>query len=226
MVKDIIVELTSEGGKFYKMQEKQADTLKGKIANLKDAADIAMASLGEKDGGILKGTVDSVRWAIESYEFLGKAILTVAAVTGIYKTALIASRIALAADASLKGASTAATLWNVAATKAAVVWQKALNAAMAVNPYVAVAMLVTTVAGTLWALSDGLTAAERAQERFNKTQEENRALLEEQKSKLNGLLNVVKDEVSTQGRSRKPSKSFKIYTLASSPILMRRLLNI
>ena len=68
MVKDIIVELTSEGGKFYKMQGKAGGDIKGKIANLKDAADIAMASIGEKDGGILKGTVDSVRWLIENYD--------------------------------------------------------------------------------------------------------------------------------------------------------------
>ena len=48
-----MVEMTSEGGKFYKMQEVQAETLKGKIANLTDAFQIMMANMG--DGGLMKG---------------------------------------------------------------------------------------------------------------------------------------------------------------------------
>ena len=51
MVRDIIVEMTSEGGKFYKMQGASRN-VKGKIANLTDAFQIMMANIGEKDGGL------------------------------------------------------------------------------------------------------------------------------------------------------------------------------
>ena len=58
MIKDIFTEMTSEGGKFYKMQEKQAETLAGKIANLKDKFQIMNAEIGTKGDKILKGAVD------------------------------------------------------------------------------------------------------------------------------------------------------------------------
>ena len=94
MVRDIIVEMTSEGGKFYKMQEVQAETLKGKIANLTDAFQIMLANIGEKDGGLMKGAVDATRALIENYETVGGILGTLVATYGAYKASLIAANTA------------------------------------------------------------------------------------------------------------------------------------
>ena len=47
MIADIFEDLTDKGGMFYKMQEKQAETLKGKWEKLKDAFDIGLQAAGE-----------------------------------------------------------------------------------------------------------------------------------------------------------------------------------
>ena len=47
MIADIFEDLTEKGGMFYKMQEEQANTLKGRWEKLKDAYDIALQSIGE-----------------------------------------------------------------------------------------------------------------------------------------------------------------------------------
>ncbi|MFY9380145.1 MAG: tape measure protein, partial [Acutalibacteraceae bacterium] len=98
MVRDIIVEMTSEGGKFYKMQEVQAETLKGKIANLTDAFQIMLANIGEKDGGLMKGAVDATRALIENYEAVGRIIGKLAATYGVLKVATVISTFATMGD--------------------------------------------------------------------------------------------------------------------------------
>ena len=49
MIEEIFDDMTSAGGMFYKMQEKQAKTLAGQWANLKDAASIMYDEIGNTD---------------------------------------------------------------------------------------------------------------------------------------------------------------------------------
>lgn len=48
-IKEIFEELTNAGGQFYKMQETQAKTLRGRWEKLKDAYDQALSRVGETD---------------------------------------------------------------------------------------------------------------------------------------------------------------------------------
>lgn len=49
MISEIFEDLTEKGGMFYKMQEEQAKTLKGRWEKLKDAYDIALQSVGDTE---------------------------------------------------------------------------------------------------------------------------------------------------------------------------------
>lgn len=49
MISEIFEDLTDKGGQFYKMQERQAETLKGRWEKLKDAYDQALMGIGEND---------------------------------------------------------------------------------------------------------------------------------------------------------------------------------
>jgi len=49
MISEIFEDLTDKGGQFYKMQERQAQTLKGRWEKLKDAYDQALMGIGEND---------------------------------------------------------------------------------------------------------------------------------------------------------------------------------
>ena len=56
-VEQVFKRLTSEGGIFYNMQEIQANTLQGKISNLKDSFDIMFNSIGKANEGMLIGGI-------------------------------------------------------------------------------------------------------------------------------------------------------------------------
>lgn len=68
MIKDIFTELTSDGGMFFEMQEKQAQTLAGKISNLRDAYNLMLADIGDANSGTLKSGVDLIRSLFENWE--------------------------------------------------------------------------------------------------------------------------------------------------------------
>lgn len=61
MVKDVLFEMTEEGGNFNKMQEKMSKTLKGSLSNLVDEIQITYNKVGEANMGLMKGTVDSAK---------------------------------------------------------------------------------------------------------------------------------------------------------------------
>lgn len=79
MVKEIINDLTNEGGKFYQMQEKQAETLKGKISNLSDAYDVMLYNLGQHGvGTMLKFFVSLAGSIMECTNAVGALIVAMA----------------------------------------------------------------------------------------------------------------------------------------------------
>lgn len=191
MVRDIIVEMTSEGGKFYKMQEKQAETLAGKIANLKDKFQIMNAEIGTKGDKILKGAVDVTSSLMANYEQVGRVLIALAGTYGTYRAALIA---ATTAEKFMSGAYAT----KIRMLRAVAVAQKALNVVMSANPYVLVATAVVGLSSALWALRDRTTAAEKAQKRFNDALAENQELADKERAKITELVNAVKDETRTR----------------------------
>lgn len=60
MIDKIFKDMTQSGGIFYRMQEIQAETLKGKISNLKDAIDVLYNKIGEGNEGVLKDSIDII----------------------------------------------------------------------------------------------------------------------------------------------------------------------
>lgn len=95
MVKEVMEDLTDEGGRFYMMQEKQSESLQGKISNLRDAYDIMLNSIGEAHDGILKGSVDALTSLMENSDKLISIISSLAVTYGAYRTMVILNSIAL-----------------------------------------------------------------------------------------------------------------------------------
>lgn len=67
-IENIFQRLTDKGGLFYNMQEIQAETLQGKISNLKDSIDVMLNSIGKANEDTLKGTIDAVKSLIDNWE--------------------------------------------------------------------------------------------------------------------------------------------------------------
>ena len=128
MVKEVFEDMTSAGGMFYQMQEVQAQTLAGKISNLKDAYEVMFAEIGGKNETFLKNSVDLLRRLIQNYEDVGREIVALIATYGLYRIALTA-------------ATYHTTLFQRAQV-ALIATSKKLFAAMAANPYTAIAAAV------------------------------------------------------------------------------------
>lgn len=69
-VEAVLKTITSEGGLFYQMQEKQAETLRGQIMNLKDQIDLMFNAIGQDNEGFLKGLISTVKTLVENWESL------------------------------------------------------------------------------------------------------------------------------------------------------------
>lgn len=128
MVKDVLWELTDEGGKFYNMQEALAESLAGKWSNLQDAWDVMMADIAESNSGVLSDSLDLLTELMEHWESVAKILGMLTIVYGSYKTAVILTNIA---------------------TKGLLAVQTALNAAMKKNPIIWIITLIGSVVGAL-----------------------------------------------------------------------------
>lgn len=87
MVKEVFDDMTSAGGMFYKMQEKQAETLAGQWSNLQDAISIMYEEIGNTEtaqNGI-KGMIGLVKSLAENWRTVGVVMITALEGYGVYK---------------------------------------------------------------------------------------------------------------------------------------------
>lgn len=79
-VEAIFQRMTDKGGTFYNMQEIQAETLQGKISNLKDAFDVMLNDIGKANEGTMKGMVSWGTSLLDNWKTLaeiGKALIPI-----------------------------------------------------------------------------------------------------------------------------------------------------
>lgn len=79
-VEAIFQRMTDKGGMFYNMQEIQAETLQGKISNLKDAFDVMLNNIGKSNEGFFKGSIQFATNLLNHWEAIAnvaKALLSI-----------------------------------------------------------------------------------------------------------------------------------------------------
>ena len=89
-VKKAIESMTSEGGRFGGLMEKQAATFVGRISNIEDAVSQMFNEMGKSQEGVINEGIDLVGSLVENWQTVGKVILTAIAAVGTYKASLIA----------------------------------------------------------------------------------------------------------------------------------------
>lgn len=72
-VEAIFQRMTDKGGMFYNMQEIQAETLQGKISNLKDAFDVMLNDIGKSNEGFFKGSIQFATNLLNHWEAIANA---------------------------------------------------------------------------------------------------------------------------------------------------------
>lgn len=89
-VNAVIMDLDREGGKFFNMQERQFETLGGKLRNLRNNYNIMMSEMGEQNKGILRAGVNLLNELTGNWEKYGEVIKTLIWPLGALKLAMIA----------------------------------------------------------------------------------------------------------------------------------------
>lgn len=86
-VKDVLWELTDDGGMFHNMQEVLSESVKSKWKNLADAIDIMLGDIAESMGSTLKWTAESLTTLAQNWKEVVPAIEAAIGAFGVYKVA-------------------------------------------------------------------------------------------------------------------------------------------
>ena len=108
-VEAIFQRMTDKGGTFYNMQEIQAETLQGKISNLKDAFDVMLNDIGKANEGTFKGMISGATEMLDNWQNIAKIIKYVGELLLIIKV-----RSMLAGTETTKAFARLASINNVA----------------------------------------------------------------------------------------------------------------
>lgn len=193
MVADAFEAATAKGGKFNGMLEKQSKGIKGSISNLEGAIQDALNDMGEKGQDIITEGISLATTAVKNYEKLGSILAGMIVTYGMYRTAVM---FAIEAE---KGYTIAQTL-NIKALLIAEKAQKLLNKTMLANPYVLAAVALGVVITSLLAFRDTTSAAEKAQDNYNKEVDAANKLEQERKEKLESLVSELQNECTAETR--------------------------
>lgn len=196
MVAKVFKDMTSEGGKFYNMQEVQAETLKGKISNLKDAYEMMLNEIGKGQSENIKGAVEMVHKLMKNYEETGRILVELIVTYGAYKTALL-------------GLSLVTGTFNTENHKLIGTLAK-LGNFLASNPYVLVAAGVAALGYSIYKSATQLESFEKIQNAVTKTQNDFTKSLATEQTKLDAL--YAKLKLAKEGSEEYESVKKAIYT--------------
>lgn len=190
MVQDAFISATSAGGKFFGMSQEGAKTLNGQISMLQESFDMMFNEIGQKGEGVVIDAVKLGTSLVENYERVGKVLAGLVVTYGLYKTALVLST-------QMTNGMTMAQVLHTTVTKALTVAEEALNKTILANPYVLAAVALGTLITAVVLAGDSMTAAERAQDNYNKKIEENSKLVKAEKDEIDKLIGTLEDETSS-----------------------------
>lgn len=191
-VKQAIVSMTSEGGRFAGLMEKQSHTITGQISNIEDAIDMMFNDIGKESEGVINKGLEVTSFLVEHWQTIGKVVLEVAVAYGSYKAALLAVYAAHKAQA-IYGAVTAflSLAKGVHTAKDAILL---FNMASKANPVGLIVSVITSAAAAFYLFSKNTDAATKAQESLSKIEEEAAGKAAEEKTKIDLLVAAAKND--------------------------------
>ena len=186
-VKEVLFNMTNEGGLFFNLMEKQSASLSGQIANLQDALDQMFNKIGQANEGILSNGIQAVTYLVENYQKVGVILAGLVSTYGAYKTAVL-TQIAVMKIANTYGMYDVATRHlQISATLKQIALQIKLNTVMMANPYAIAIGAVVGLIAVLYSLDTSLESIEDKLKNISKQEEEN-------KKQAQGYISILKDE--------------------------------
>lgn len=194
-VEKVLQDLTSQGGLFFNMMENKSKTISGQIAKLQDEIEQMFNKIGTDSQGFITDVISGASYVVEHYKEIAKVLGLLVLTYGTYRAALIAT-IALQKSQVILG-NVQAFLQLATSIRSAKDAQLLFNMAVSANPYAIAAAALAGLIAVLYNLNSELSHAEKAQESYNKTQEEVKSKLDETKQKAEEYISILKDETAT-----------------------------
>lgn len=76
-VEEVFKRITSPGGLFYQMQEKQSETTKGMMMNLHDSIELMMNDIGISYDGVIKGGIEALKTLVDNWRTIAPIVKTI-----------------------------------------------------------------------------------------------------------------------------------------------------
>ncbi len=196
MVAQAFADATAEGGKFHGMLEKQSKGLKGQLSNLEGAIDDMFNAMGEQSEGLLTGSIEVASSLVKHYEEVGRALLSLVAVYGTYKAAVLAT-VAVQQAASFVENVRLVMMFRKELGLATAA-QQAFNLSASANPYVLLATVILSAAAALAIYYKECSAVEDESERVTEREKEQADAINEKKNAIEECINTIADETAAE----------------------------
>lgn len=190
-IENIFKRLTDSGGLFYNMQEIQAETLQGKISNLKDSIDVMLNSIGKANEDTLKGSIDAVKVLIDNWETVVNVAKALAPIFASMAITSWAKRVT--------GASSAMGIFarSIVNTGNAV---KAFGATFAVSwPFMAITAAIGVVTELISTVREYNKAIAESTNKYFEAKIRISAIQDESKSDIKKALDKLVQEMNNEG---------------------------
>lgn len=163
-VAEVFKRVTSAGGMFYNMQEKQSEGLQGQIQRIGDAYSIMLNQIGKNNQGLISKVLSTIRELISSWRSVSSVITVAASATIAYIAATKLTALITTLDKVSKSYKLIAF-----ATDNATAAQLRNNAAVVANPYALAAAAIAVLVAGIYELA---TSTSQLTEDLTRMQEE------------------------------------------------------
>lgn len=163
-VAEVFKRVTSAGGMFYNMQEKQSEGLQGQIQRIGDAYSIMLNQIGKNNQGLVSKVLSTIRELISSWRSVSSVITVAASATIAYIAATKLTALITTLDKVSKSYKLIAF-----ATDNATAAQLRNNAAVVANPYALAAAAIAVLVAGIYELA---TSTSQLTEDLTRMQEE------------------------------------------------------
>ena len=205
-VEEVFKRLTSAGGMFYNMQEKQAETLRGQMMNLQDQIDLMLNDIGKSNQSTISTIISLVKSVIENWRTIAQVMEPIASILVLYLTAT-KGWVALAGNIPKIWLNIGAALEQVKLSlTAAGRAQQGFNKAAAANAWLAIGAVVATI---IWEVVNAIQAANAEQKELNKTLSEGYDNAVTMSTNYKRLANTVTDATASYDEQEKALEELK-----------------
>lgn len=187
--------MTSEGGKFNNMLANSAGTWPQQIAAVQETLFLKMNDFGNKYKEVFELGIGTAEDLVENLEDVISIIGSLVAAYGTYKAAVIAVAVAQKASGFVESIRLIAMFRKEMTLATAA--QQAFNIAAKANVYVTLLSVLAGLAAAVYMFTKRTDEATAAQKRLNDEEEKFSRLESERRSKIESLIQTIKDETET-----------------------------